>query len=510
MQLVLDFFDRRPAAWLALGGLLLAAAHLRWGIDPLGWFAWVPILRYLRLRRGLGSTLAVVAVVMVAMTLAVVKIVTSPIPLAMAPVFGVVIGFFLALPAVGFGVLRRVVQEHPGSKGTGLVALLFPAAMVVGEFCQHTLTEFGSWGAAAYTQLDDLALLQLASVTGLAGVSFVIYLVNAGLEHALNEGRRGARWQKPLLLTLALALAVHTFGAVRLASFEIDTDTVRVAAVGTDATFGGLPLPSDAEVAVLEGAIERRVRAAAAQQAELVVWNEGSTVVLPERRGSFEQHWARIADELDVEIVAAWITPIRVDPLEYENVSVTFRANGSRTAPYLKQHPVPGEPAVPGTGPLPAIDTSAGRVGTAICYDGDFPRLGLEHAANDLSILAVPSSDWRGIDPIHTEMIALRAIEGGYGVLRSTRMGLSAGIDATGQIRGRQSWFDSADRVLVVDLPRAGSHTVYSVLGDWFAALCAVLFAMAWGLALALRLLGTRVEGGAWLRPSRLSVFVRS
>jgi apolipoprotein N-acyltransferase len=510
VQFILDFFDRHPMAWLALGAALLAATHFRWGVDALAWFAWVPILRYLRLRGSIRSRFAVVAVVMVAMTVGVAKIVTGPIPLVMAAAFGVPIGFILAVPAVGFAVIRGMLTERVDTSWHGLTALLFPAFMVVGELCQHVFTPFGSWGAAAYTQLDDLALLQLASVTGLAGVSFVVYLVNAGLEHALHQGRQRGPWHRAVLATMGVALAVHIAGAVRLASFEVDTDTVRVAAVGSDATFGGLPLPGDAEVARIDAEIERRVRAAASQHAELIVWNEGSTLVMPDDREAFEQRWASIADELDVEIVAAWITPIAVAPLTYENVSVTFRPDGSRTTPYLKQNPVPGEPAVKGTGPLPVIETSAGTVGTAICYDADFPRLGLGHAANDLSILALPSSDWRGIDPVHTEMATLRAIEGGYGILRSTRLGLSAGIDATGRMRGRQSWFDSADKVLLVDLPRAGTPTVYAALGDWFAALCAIFGALAIGLALALRLGGARVEGAAWQRRFRLWGFARS
>jgi apolipoprotein N-acyltransferase len=255
-------------------------------------------------------------------------------------------------------------------------------------------------------------------------------------------------------------------------------------------------------------AIEARVRAAASQHAEVVVWNEGSTIVMPTDRNAFEQHWADVADELNIEMVAAWITPVSLDPLTYENVSVTFRPDGSRTAPYLKHHPVPGEPAVTGRGPVPVLETSAGRIGTAICYDADFPRLGLQHAANDVSLLALPSSDWRGIDPIHTEMATLRAVEGGYGVLRSTRLGLSAGIDATGQIRGQQSWFDGTDRVLVVDLPRAGVPTVYAALGDWFAALCALLCTLTG--VLALRVAGARVDRPLWQLPFRLLGFGRS
>ena len=486
--------DRYPVLWLFLGVALLAATHFRFGIDALTWVAWVPFLRFLRLRPGVGPAFMVIVAGIVAFTLGVLKIVTPPLPMAIAVGFGVPIGLMLTVPAVAYGTLRpRLEHRMPA-----LTALLFPALMGLGEWSQSTFTELGSWGAAAHTQLDNLALLQLASITGAAGVSFVIYLVNVAVERAL--------WGQHRLLgaSLGAVLAIQGVGGMRLASLETNTDVVRVAAVGTEATFGGAPLPDSAELAAINDGIERRVRQAAAQGAEIVVFNEGATLTLPNDRPAFEARWAALADELDIEMVAAWIVPVQLDPLQYENVSVTFRPDGTGTPPYLKHHPVPGEPAIPGTGPLPALDTASARVGTAICYDGDFPRLGLGHARNGVDLLAVPSSDWRGIDPIHTEMLRLRAIEGGYSVVRSTRLGLSAGIDAGGRFRGTQSAYDTGDKVLLVDVPRAQIATLYRWWGDGFIALCLLVVLVA-----ALRGAGAWVPRTPWLTPSRPSAFAR-
>ncbi|MEM6927103.1 MAG: nitrilase-related carbon-nitrogen hydrolase [Myxococcota bacterium] len=492
--------DRNPALWLIVAAALLALSHLRYGLDPLAWVAFVPLLRFVRLQQGWRSDLTVLVATMVGMTLATAKIATAPIPLMMAPMYGVPMGLMLGLPVVLFGRLRRRL-DGPGAP------LLFPALAVVSEWIQYALTEIGTWGVAANTQLDDLALLQIASVTGLAGVSFVIYLTNVALEDALD----GLSSRRPRLGWLAAAaatwLVVTTLGSARLAAFETATDVVRVAAVGTDATFGGHPLPSPAEQATIGDGLERRTRQAAADGAEIVVWNEGATFVLPAQRAAAEARWAALADELDIELVAAWVVIVQDQPLRYENLSITFRPDGSATDAYLKRHPVPGEPAVRGEAPMTVVDVDATQVGTAICYDADFPRLGLEHARADIDLLALPSSDWRGIDPIHTEMARLRAIEGGHSILRSTRMGLSAGIDPVGRFRGAMSWFDSGERVMSVALPRHGTTTIYGVLGDWFVALCAALVTL--GTALALRLLPARGFLGAWL-PSPSSESARS
>jgi apolipoprotein N-acyltransferase len=68
---------------------------------------------------------------------------------------------------------------------------------------------------------------------------------------------------------------------------------------------------------------------------------------------------------------------------------------------------------------------------------------------------------------MHTQMAAVRAIEGGFSIPRSTRMGLSAGIDAHGRMRGWLSANESAENILLVSLPAHRVQTVYSVLGDW-------------------------------------------
>jgi apolipoprotein N-acyltransferase len=59
--------------------------------------------------------------------------------------------------------------------------LLFPASMAALEWIQYTFTPFGSWGAASYTQMDHIVLLQSLSLFGMAGLSFLIYWVNMAI-----------------------------------------------------------------------------------------------------------------------------------------------------------------------------------------------------------------------------------------------------------------------------------------------------------------------------------------
>ena len=131
-----------------------------------------------------------------------------------------------------------------------------------------------------------------------------------------------------------------------------------------------------------------------------------------------------------------------------------------------------------------AVRTAVGVATGAICYDFDFPALALEQARLGLDLAVVPSSDWRGIDPVHTQMASLRAIEGGFSLLRSTRFGLSAAFDSTGRARAWESSFESKDRVMLATLPARGRPTLYRAIGDVFVVLCALVLIplRAWSL----------------------------
>lgn len=139
-----------------------------------------------------------------------------------------------------------------------------------------------------------------------------------------------------------------------------------------------------------------------------------------------------------------------------------------------------------GTAPIVALDRPYGRVAGAICYDYDFPSLGQEHAALGTQLAVVPSSDWRGIDPFHTQMAAIRGIEGGYSVLRPVRWATSTATDAYGRVRGSLSYFELNDRVLVAQVPITQVQTVYAAIGDALPWTC--LVGLLWaGLAVIRR-----------------------
>jgi apolipoprotein N-acyltransferase len=414
---------------------------------------------------GFRSRLWFALTVVAAWVLATAKIVSAPLPLLFA-VLGVPFGL---LHGIGFLAAERVRRRLGELAGV----LTFPAAMVSVELLQYRLSHLGTWGAAVHTQLDDLALLQIASITGGLGVSFVVQWVAASVESSWSAPSR-AGWRR-LGAALATVAALHVFGAARLASSTRGTS--RVAAIATDATFDGTRTPDDATRARTLAELLENTRRAAAAGAKLAVWTEAAALVPPGEEAAFTRAVEELARRERIHVVAAYIVPLSEAPLRFENKYRWVRPDGGGAHTYFKHEPAPGEPSVVGTGPLPALDSELGRLGGALCYDYDFPALAREHGLLGLDLVALPSSDWRGIDPIHTQMAALRAIEQGFSIVRSTRFGLSAGIDRFGRLRAQQSAFDAGDAVLLMDLPRHGAATVYRQVGDLFGV-CALLLAL--------------------------------
>lgn len=450
----------KPIWYLIIGIISLSAAHLSYSIDLIAWIAYVPFLIYLSLTKGLKSRLLFVLALVIAWSFATAKIITPPIPFAMVFLYAIPISLF-HLPAY---LIWDKFKQYKGS------FVLFPAILTLMEWIQYTFTPFASWGAAAYTQLHNIAIMQTVSLFGMAGLSFLIYWLNIAItEIILNKKLHYFNLQLPVT---ALILGI-LFGTVRFYTSALKPiTTMTVAAVGTDSDVSGLPLPSKEKNDSVKNALFERTKTAANNHAQLIVWNEAAVFILPEDEAKWQADLSAWVAQLKITLVAAYVVPSSITPLKYENKYLYIDSMGTIIYTYHKHQPVPGEPSAKGKEPLKIFDRTGTKVSGFICYDYDFPYLARQMGHLKADIVAIPSSDWRGIDPLHSQMAAFRAIEQGHSIVRSTRFGLSAAINPYGQMVAQMSSFDKNDKIMIAQLPVKGLTTVYSVIGDAFIYLC--------------------------------------
>lgn len=449
-----------PLWYLAIGVATMTLTHMTFSIEVMAWVSSVPFLIYLSFTHGWKSRLTFILALILAWSFVVTKIISDPIPLVLVFLYSIPIALF-HLP--GYLIWSKFKNQK-------YALFLFPVIMIIMEWIQYTFTPIASWGVAAYTMHDNISLIQTVSLFGLAGLSFLIYWVNVSIANIIIKGKISiSTFQLPLIMLILLII----FGSIRYDTSKANgIETVTVAAVGTDSEVSGLPLPSKESNEQTKSALFKRTRTAADGGAKIISWNEAAIFIMPEDENEWINSIKQLAAELNITLVASYVTLISQTPLRYENKYQFIDSLGNITHAYLKHQPVPGEPAVQGKSPLKVVDITGTKIGAAICYDYDFPYLAKGYGELGADMVIIPSSDWRGIDPLHTEMAAFRAVEQGHSVLRSTRFGLSAAITPYGEMVSQMSSFDKNGKIMYAQLSAKGVTTLYSIIQDSFVYLC--------------------------------------
>ena len=450
----------KPFWWLLIGIITISITHMSFGIDFFAWFSVVPFLLYLSNTKGWKSRLLFMIALITAWSIVVLKIVTPPISFLMIFLFSVPISIF-HLPAY---LIWAKFKNHKWS------IFLFPAILTIMEWIQYTFTPFASWGVMAYSQSNSINIMQFVSVFGMAGLSFLIYWVNISIVQLIIRKKANLLSQ---YIPLSILIILIIFGSLR---FDFGKSkgvkTMTVATVGTNSTVGGLPLPTKESNEKVISELLKKTEKVGNSGAKIVVWNEASFFVLPNNEKDIQNTIKTIAKKKNISIVASYVMPISENPFKYENKFVFINRKGEILYSYLKHQPVPGEPAIQGTKSFQTVQISNSKIGGVICYDYDFPYIAQEFGNLKTDIVAVPSSDWRGIDPLHTRMAAFRAIEQGHSIIRSTRFGLSAIISPYGEMISQSSSFDDNDKIMIANIQTKRIITIFSLIGDLYIYLC--------------------------------------
>jgi len=404
------------------------------------------------------------------------------------------------LSALAFLADRLLAPDLPGFAST----LVFPLTWVALETVSSRISPYATWGCLGYTQAGDLPLVQLASVTGVSGIAFLIAwfasVVNWGWDHDFASAAIG-----PGVLAYGTVLgAVYLAGGARLARGGKSGRTTRVAGIGWPAAvieqrelmrLYAPPLTSAERTSLREGfrRIHRRLLEATAREARagatIIVWPEASGLVFAEDEAEFLLRSRDAAREEGVYLLMGMAT-IRLDQARpVENKAVLIEPSGEIRWSYVKLTAAGAEARVNarGTAPIPSGDTPYGRLASPICFDMDFPWIVRETGRARADLLLVPASDWREIGRIHLAMAVFRAVENGAAMVRSTRWGHSAATDPYGRVLSFMDDFATRDGAMVAQVPvAAGVGTVYARFGDWLGWLCVA------GLGLLVVLLGAR------------------
>jgi apolipoprotein N-acyltransferase len=385
--------------------------------------------------------------------------------------------FLVASIAFAAGVLLFRALVLRGAVWSGLLAL--PALWVTCEYLRNLTTPHGTAGSFAYSQLKFLPFLQLASVTGPWGMSFVLLLFPAALAIALHLRQSSPKRALQVAgMGIGAVVLVLVFGLVRLAA-PAQRQMVKVGLITSD---------EKANLTVAEpGADTERLFHDYAQEASKLASEGAQAIVMPEKVGVTLQGKAAgtdailqsVASETGATVVAG---VVHVDaPVKYNEARIY--TPGADVQRYDKEHMLPPFESNLTVGTRRVLLARPQQTwGVAICKDMDFSSPSHLYGKAGAGLMLVPGWDFVVDGRWHGHIALMRGVEDGFSVARAAKNGFLTVSDDRGRILGEVSSSSAPFATLLVSVPAAHDWTVYQWLGDWFA-----WFAIALLVGVALR-----------------------
>ena len=460
-----------------IAGIVTAAAayYFGTGLDgfgPLVWIAPIPVL-VLAFRSSARRSAAIAFITYVVGGLNIVPYLLrlAPPPAVVAALVVPALGFTLAVLAQRYAILHE--------KGWGSVAA-FPATWTSYEFLIALLAPDGTALNLAYSQAGILPLVQLASVTGIWGISFLVTLVPAGISAAWHR-----RDQKRFALAafgvpLCIALMTCGWGWARLA-WSDQAPALRVGAAASDESVRLFDASTREQAMPVLVAYARRIDELARRGAQVIVLPEKFVGVAPDYEAEALRLLSASSRRNRVTVIAGLN---RVGRAPKRNTAFVFGPEGQLLVAYEKAFPLPGFERGYERGTSPGVFSLSGATaGVAVCKDMDFPSWLRRYAAAGARIVFVPAWDFVDDGPLHARMATVRGVEGGFAVVRSAQEGLVTISDHMGRTLATRMSSESRDVLLVGDVPLGPSRTLYSLAGDWFGVTSLTLTLVIVGIA---------------------------
>jgi apolipoprotein N-acyltransferase len=495
-----------------ISGLLLAFAFPKFNLEFLAWFALVPLLfamysgnarRALKLGFVAGLVFYFISLSWVTNTLVnygnIPTVVSWLILSLLVAYLSLYIGLFAYL-------VNRFSKSHPVS-----IFLLAPVTWTALEYLRSTHSIYGfSWQGLGYSQFQSLPVIQMASITGVYGITALIVLVNAGLFVLLHPAfEKYPVWQnhrkRIAVSTLLFLLLCVGYGKWTLQREPIySAQPVRVGLIQ-----GNIPQKMKWDPAY-RNEVLRRYRnltlKAAVFKPDLMVWPEAVTPFF------FDRDFA--GTQFVVDTVRLAQTPMILgspalklseedpapgtgEPRRLTNSAYFVSEHGAHLGRYDKIHLVPFGEFVPFRSILFFIDKMVANIGdfergegaqvfrlgdhgfaVSICFEIIFPDLVRQPVKKGAGYLINITNDaWFGKSAAsyqHMSMVAMRAVENRVPIVRAANTGISGSIDAYGRIIEATEIFEE-DWIIAKIHPQTAEPGFYSSYGDVFSQLCLVL-----------------------------------
>ncbi len=380
------------------------------------------------------------------------------------------------ISAVAFTSLVMLFRYLALRKAHWIGSFLLASGWTAFEWIVAQYSKAGTIDSIAYTQVFNLPLLQIASITGIWGISFLLLLVPSGLALAWHYRKNRKICLQASLIPLCILLLTLLFGICRL-SVANQGPTVKIGMASIPVKVEDLlsrkqPQRADEMISQYIACVERLARSGV----KLVVLPEKIAGLNLNERAQVLDVFAAAARQYQVALIAA--LDVEQDGRFY-NTAYLFLPSGGNALRYDKQHLLPFSEGKYTAGEKlgVSVQKDGGVWGVAICKDMDFPEPSRAYGQAGTQLLLVPALDFKTDALLHARVAIVRGVEYNYAVARAGQWGLLSLSDNKGRmLKMMESSGDEEAVLLVGEVQLGQGQSLYSCWGDWFAYFSAGLF----------------------------------
>lgn len=495
------FEEKYSYCWLLLGLILTL---LSYGIFNTGICAWlfaIPLIRYINIRLKWSSILLMLLGMIIVANITFLGLVKDGFNI-MNQVFCTFNGIRIWFPFFVYFLCRKF-------KANKTVAYFaFPASVAVAEFFIDN--PFVSvMTSLSVSQFWNIGLMQLASITGVVGVSFIVTLAACVINYAWENDFDKATIINAVIYGIVV-VTITSIGMTSIKTITTDDKTIRVA-TSVDNTNMFLKkqsildqydgTPKEIIVKASLNIIEERAKQAAYNGSTILVYPEDAFSCTEDMVEEFMTGVQQIAKDNNINILFPLlrIPAIEVlnenNPIAYAEKLEALLAesgqkkvntlnfidyNGQLINTYIKNHlvPVVEEPFTEkGDGKTPVVEVDGVKYTYLICADYTSNKYAFN--GGDADILLNPSYDWQAFQYFTSYGVQARAIECGFSVLRNPVNGNIILYDYYGRPIHMSNAMNVHTGVLYLDIPQEGRQTFYETSGNWFPWACAIYAVLA-------------------------------
>lgn len=369
-----------------------------------------------------------------------------------------------------FLVSKIVARKLNPIKGV----FVFPLVWTITEFILYSISDNGHWGSLANTQTQFISLIQIASITGSLGITFILSLFSSLLAYIWIYRRNKLEVLKLSILPMILILGTFTFGLIKI-NTKNNGEIVNVGVYSTNKNIKYFKTEKEHEaIKIVEGYINI---------IEFLSKKGAQVILFPEKMvGVTDYYVDKVLEILSNSAAENKVKIIIGINHKGQNLSSNdgwvIAEDGKLILNHTKNHLVPGWETGKyiGGNEIGVFNNNKSKWGVVICKDNDFPYFTRKYGKEDVKIVYAPTWDFIYDAKYHMRLAVLRSVENGYSLVRSNKQGISSVNNDLGQIKAtRENYNDNEEVMFIAEIQEGKGQTLYSKYGDWFSYLCIIL-----------------------------------